>query len=206
MCGAACVVVAARIAEEDQRHQAGAEQHGQSDAERGGDDQAGVDLAVAARDQHDGDRRDDDRQQREQPEDPPEALHHRMARAGERDRVGASASLWPREVGLSSRRAASHGKDGHDHRSSASGQGQRGRDDRRRQRRVRRGRSARREAHRRPAGGRGRADRRHHLRARRDLLPARPRRRRARLAGVAGDELAGDHRRSAKPTCWRRWR
>ena len=28
----------------------------------------------------------------------------------------------------------------------------------------------------------------------------------ARLAGRAGDELAGDHRRSAIPTCWRRWR
>ena len=70
---------------------AGAEQHREPDAERGRDQHVDVDVAVAARDEHHRDRRDHDRQQREQPEDPPEAAHHRMARA--RDGIGLRARL-----------------------------------------------------------------------------------------------------------------
>ena len=201
------LVVAARIAEEDQRHQAGADEHGEADAERGRDDQAGVDLAVAARHQHDRDRGDDHRQQGEQPEDPPEALHGRLARA--RQRIGLRHGLpfgrakWDYQattsgssLGRPTMTIASVLRDKGSAVETVTADTS-----------VCRCRPpARREAHRRAAGGRGRADRRHHLRARRHLLPARPWRRDARLAGLPGDELAGDHRHSPIPTCSPLWR
>ena len=74
----------------------------------------------------------DDREQRQQPEDPPGTGASVEWRGLGTGSGSGTASLWPREVGLSSRQAASLGGDGHDHRSSASRQGQRGRDDRRR--------------------------------------------------------------------------
>src|SRR3954467_13601853 len=65
------IVVAARVAQEHEGHQRAAEQHGQPDAERGGDDQARVNLALAPRHQDDADGRDHDRQQGEQAKDAP---------------------------------------------------------------------------------------------------------------------------------------
>src|SRR5438270_3838546 len=87
MSAAGSLVMAARCADEHQRHQPRAEQDGKADAEGGGNDQAGVHLAGAARDQHDRDCRNDDRQQREQAENPPEAAHRRLARARQRVRL-----------------------------------------------------------------------------------------------------------------------
>ena len=67
------LIVAARIADEDQGHQPGPDQHRQAHAQCRRDDQAGVNFAGAARDQDDRNPGDHDRQQREQAEDPPEA-------------------------------------------------------------------------------------------------------------------------------------
>jgi len=96
-------VVAARVADEHQGHQAGTDQHGQADAERGCDQHVNVDRRVALRDQDHRNGGDDDRQQRKQAEDPPEAAHRRMGRAWQGVGLRHCASLWSPEVGLSRR-------------------------------------------------------------------------------------------------------
>ena len=66
-CAARRIVMAARRLRNTRVISAGAEQDGQPDAERGRDQQVDVDARVAARDQQHRDRRDDDREQRQQP-------------------------------------------------------------------------------------------------------------------------------------------
>ena len=82
------IVVPAGRAQESQRHEARPQQYREANPERGGDDQAGMDLARAPGHEHNPNRGHDDRQQGEQTENAPEAAHQRMARAGRAVRIG----------------------------------------------------------------------------------------------------------------------
>ena len=80
------IVVAAIGAEEDQSHQRGTEQHGESDAKRSRDQHVDVQRRIAFVDERHGNCGDDGGKQREEPENAPESPLHRRARAWNRIR------------------------------------------------------------------------------------------------------------------------